>query len=369
MQLIISQQSTDAIHVLHVPEDADLDTLSQLVQVELGIPVNQQILEFEGNKVRPGTTLANQGVTDGSSIKCIRQSRQSVSFEGFFNASAERMVEIGQSDPYILAQLKSQLPDMANLIEASDVAGLRMMVMKMVMKNHKVGFDQKQELVALQNADPMDPETQRKIEEKIRQENVDENYKAALENLPESFAQVSMLYVNIQLNGTPVKAFVDSGAQVTIMSKRLADQCGVGRLIDTRMVTTLQGVGSGKSVGRIHAAQLKFGNTFIVASITVMEGNSVDFLLGLDNLKRLRGVINLERNVLSLDGASGKEEVPFLTDGELPVGIFKEPADGSVGANGPSASTESGSSAATNNTAGADAQKADSAGNTSGNSV
>lgn len=37
-----------------------------------------------------------------------------------------------------------------------------------------------------------------------------------------------------------------------------------------------------------------------------------DFLFGLDNLRRLRGVIDLNRNVLCLDGASGREEVAFL---------------------------------------------------------
>lgn len=140
----------------------------------------------------------------------------------------------------------------------------------------------------------------------------------ALENLPEAFGRVTMLYVNIEVNHNPVKAFVDSGAQSTIMSIACAERCGITRLIDTRYAGQARGVGTAKIIGRIHIAQMKFGRGYFPISITVLETNDVDFLFGLDTLRRYRCNIDLANNVLVIEGSNGREEIPFLSESELP---------------------------------------------------
>ena len=65
--------------------------------------------------------------------------------------------------------------------------------------------------LALLEADPFDPEAQARIASMIKEENVNESFHNAMENSPELFGNVIMLYVNMGVNGVPLKAFVDSG--------------------------------------------------------------------------------------------------------------------------------------------------------------
>ena len=66
--------------------------------------------------------------------------------------------------------------------------------------------------------DANDVEIQKKIEQEIRQQNIQNNLAVAYDDHPETFTSVSMLYISCLVNGHPVKAFVDCGAQVTICS-------------------------------------------------------------------------------------------------------------------------------------------------------
>ena len=79
-----------------------------------------------------------------------------------------------------------------------------------------------------------------------------------------------MLYINAKVNKVPIQAFVDSGAQSTIMSESLAERCGLMRLVDKRQSGMAVGVGSCKILGRIHAADLEIEGKFLTCAFTVI---------------------------------------------------------------------------------------------------
>lgn len=169
--------------------------------------------------------------------------------------------------------------------------------------------------------DSDDPEYQRRLYEAIQRRGVEENLAAAIEQTPEAFARVTMLYVNAEINGHKFAAFCDSGAQMTVCSEQFAEKCNLTRLIDRKYQGEAHGVGTTKIVGRIHMALVKLCGIVMPMSITVLCASNMEFLLGLDQMRRHLMVIDLQANVLRI-GGEGNHSAPFLSEGGAP-GAFE----------------------------------------------
>ncbi|KAJ2742129.1 DNA damage-inducible protein 1 [Coemansia sp. BCRC 34301] len=323
MRLSISQ-SADTTFTIEVDESMVLGDLCALLELECNIPVPNQILMHEGRVVSGAEqSLKDLGLKSGNMVYIADKARQAppTSSSAYPPALPQRAGGPGQlsaqleahrqqvlNNPQLMRQLSLAHPDIVQAAQNDPAEFGRLLLL--LQAEQQSGQDERDREMERLNANPFDIESQRKIEEMIRQENVLRNMETALELNPESFASVAMLYIDVVVNGTPIKALVDSGAQATVMSHSCAERCGIMRLVDTRFSGEARGVGKAKILGRVHNAQLVLGSQSLLCSFTVMEGAHIGLLFGLDMLRRHQMCIDLKQNALVI----GDEIIEFLPE-------------------------------------------------------
>ncbi|PWA97487.1 ubiquitin family protein [Artemisia annua] len=353
----------EQILTLEVDPDESVENMKALLEIESQVPLQQQQLLYNGKEMRNAETLNGLGVTDGDLVMMVSSSRNEVnSNEVTLNpdGSAVNPAAFQQqvrNNSNMMAQLFQSDPELAQVILGNDLNNLQD-ILRVRHRQRSEHNRQKEEEMALLLADPFDVEAQKKIEAAIRQhppsrsstpspsalhrdalsvggpvvlhhpdvasfkKGIDENWAAALEHNPEAFAKVVMLYVDMEVNGVPLKAFVDSGAQSTIISKTCAERLGLLRLLDQRYKGIAQGVGQTEILGRIHVAPIKIGTIFYPCSFLVLDSPNMEFLFGLDMLRKHQCIIDLKDNVLRVGG--GEVAVPFLQEKDIPNRFLDE---------------------------------------------
>ncbi|KAK6609863.1 aspartyl protease, partial [Botrytis cinerea] len=322
---------------LEIPQDTTVGTLKESVQAESRIPKRDQHLYHNGQLLHDDNkTMEQLQIGDGEMLALhVREYRDPPA------ATAQRTSQPArapqgrggqqQPDPETIrlqlignAEMRREVARQNPELAAAADSPERFAAVLNQMRSREAGEEaRRRQQIADLNADPFDVDAQMRIAEMIREQRVQENLQNAIEHNPEVFGRVHMLYIDVEVNGHKVKAFVDSGAQATIMSPKCAEDCGIMRLVDKRFAGIARGVGTAAILGRVHSAQIKIGSMFLPCSFTVMEGKDVDLLLGLDMLKRHQACIDLSKDKLIIQGV----EVSFLGEADIPKNMEDERAE------------------------------------------
>ena len=248
-------------------------------------------------------------------LSALMSSFRSNAKEQFIQKRVKELHDRFLTSPDDLNSLFDSNPELAEAIVSGNRQKVENIVRNQVEEAEKKQKDEEMEYIRLMNSDPNDPEVQQKIAKIIQKKNIDENLRQAEEYMPETLFPVHMLFINLEINKKKVVALVDTGAQSTIMSQALCEKCDLFNLCDTRFNGIAKGVGTGKIVGTVHAAQMKIQNKVLMAKITVLENSSIGFIFGLDNMRAHRCTIDLKENGLIFPdiGVTAK----FLSDGEI----------------------------------------------------
>mmetsp|Transcript_4597 Transcript_4597/g.5273 ORF Transcript_4597/g.5273 Transcript_4597/m.5273 type:complete len:307 (+) Transcript_4597:202-1122(+) len=264
----------------YVPDTATFAKVKENVAEAMHIPASKITLAYKGdNQIPDDVKLVDQGVANEDMILVLVEGQHALQPAG--------QVQAGQAAP--AQQAATPMPAGGPPAQAIRTADGQFMI---------------------------PGEAARELARQ-RMQMIQQNFEQAMEESPEAFASVYMLYIDVEINGHPVKAFVDSGAQTTVMSRECAERTGLIQLCDPRFAGIAQGVGTARILGRVHLAPMKIGEQFYNCSYSIMDSaQKVELLIGLDMLKKHHCNINLESDQLEI-GTTG-QKIKFLGESDLP---------------------------------------------------
>jgi predicted aspartyl protease len=124
-----------------------------------------------------------------------------------------------------------------------------------------------------------------------------------------------MLFVICELQGKSVEMLVDSGASASVISITMVHQLGLSHHLNTNVTGKAAGVGAANIVGILENMTVSMGHVEFNLFFLVLQANDPWLILGLDQMRRFKCMIDLDKNQLLFGGHNGVA-VPFL-DAEL----------------------------------------------------
>lgn len=144
---------------------------------------------------------------------------------------------------------------------------------------------------------------------------IHEQYQHSYTYDPESFTTSCMLYIPIRINNVPILAFVDSGAEKSVIADSFLEGLNLEKMLDKRFVGQATGVGTSNITGRLHHVMFTFDNEFLPHSLTVLDLVGPTMLIGLDFMRKYKCIIDFNTNSFKITGLD--VELKFLNEGQV----------------------------------------------------
>jgi len=126
-------------------------------------------------------------------------------------------------------------------------------------------------------------------------------------------------------NSVCVEMMVDTGAESSIISEQLAKELGLYPSMDRSQQGIATGVGQARIVGQIRDAVVTLGHVDFIIEFLVLQVPGRLMLLGLDQMRKYKCIVDLEKDVLIFGGSGGVEVAMLPPDKQrhflVPPGI------------------------------------------------
>ncbi|XP_078538861.1 nuclear receptor-interacting protein 3 [Lissotriton helveticus] len=122
-----------------------------------------------------------------------------------------------------------------------------------------------------------------------------------------------MIFVSCQCAGKDLKVMIDTGCQYNLITSACVDRLGLKERVKTNKnddenISLPQNV---KPIGQVEHLTVTMGSLTLDCPAVVIEDNEKNISLGLQLLRSLKCVINLEKNHIEL-GKTEREAIPFV---------------------------------------------------------
>ncbi|XP_027634155.1 nuclear receptor-interacting protein 3 isoform X1 [Falco biarmicus] len=130
-----------------------------------------------------------------------------------------------------------------------------------------------------------------------------------------------LIVVSCQCAGKELKAVVDTGSQHNLISSACLDRLGLKEHLKALPGEdeTVSSLCKARAIGQIECLTLTVGAVPVECAALVVEDNEKPFSFGLQTLKSLKCVINMEKHHLIL-GKTDREEIPFAGSSSAAAG-------------------------------------------------